>query len=292
MIKERLIKYAKEHREDPNKVFIRYVNERLLYRLSMSEYVNDFAVKGAMVFYFWGGGEFRPTKDIDLLGFDKQDQEELKNIIGKVCLVEIGQDDEVSFDKDSINTSEIRKLTKYSGVCVDGKCKLKGVGREILFQIDVGFGDIITPGARLAEMNSLLDLPSPKLRIYNVETVIAEKFEAMVTNGISNSRLKDYWDVYSLLNNEKLQIDPSILSTAVKNTFERRKTKINDLESGGFSREFYHNEHKVNQWNRFLKISGLDKELSLEKVVLAVSDVLLPIYKMRNEENAREGIKM
>ncbi len=292
MIKDRLIKYAKEYGEDPNRVFIRYVNERLLYRLSISDHANDFAVKGAMVFYFWGGGDFRPTKDIDLLGFTKQDQEELKNIMEKVCLVEVDKDDEVSFDKDSINTSEIRKLTKYGGICVDGKSKLKGVGREIPFQIDVGFGDIITPSSRLAEMNSLLDFPAPKLRIYNVETVIAEKFEAMITNGINNTRLKDYWDVFNLLNNEKLKIDLPILSDAVKNTFERRETKVDNLEPGGLSKEFYRHEHKVNQWNRFLKINGLDKELNLEKVVLAVSDVLLPIYKMINTENVNKGIEI
>lgn len=278
-IQKKLVDYANLHKKDVNRTYIQYINERLLYRLSISQYKEQFAVKGAILFFFMGYGIDRPTKDIDMLGFQLLEQYELKQIFNNVLNIKPEKADGLLFNLDSIKTDEIRKQSNYGGVCVSGTCALAGVKRELPFHIDIGFGDIITPKAEEREMISILGMEPPKLKTYNVETVIAEKFEAMVFNGIINSRIKDFWDVYQLLSNTQLDIDDNTLRKAIIATFKRRKTQLKEDIPAVFSSTYYENPQRITQWKGFLKQLSIDKNIEFKEVVLFIMVRLEPIYR-------------
>ena len=176
-------------------LLVRFGNERLLYRLSRSAYQKSFLLKGAALFAVWMGEPHRPTQDMDLLAFGESDIPTLENIFREICA--IAGEDGLEFSLDSIKGAEIRAEKIYQGVRIKLLAFLDGA--RIPLQVDIGFGDAVTPEAETETIETILDLPKPKLKIYPKETVIAEKFEAMVKLGIGNSRMKDFWDVQFLI---------------------------------------------------------------------------------------------
>ena len=217
-VHRRLYNLARTNAEDFNLLLIRYANERWLYRLSVSDHRNKFYLKGATRLNLWFEKPHRPTRDIDLLGFGSSEITDIKAVFVEIC--EIQNADGLVFQSESIRVEEIREAAVYAGLRVKFLAFL-GKAR-INLQVDVGFGDAVTPKVETIIMPTLLEFSQPNLLAYPKETVIAEKFEAMVNLGIANSRMKDFWDFRLMI--EEFEFDGAILQRALSATFERRNT--------------------------------------------------------------------
>ena len=252
---------------------IRYVVERFLARLAESEHRNRFILKGAMLYIPWKLEDKRTTMDLDLLGFGSPDVENLSRIFRQICDAEIA-DDGLVFDKESVTATPIREESVYDGVRVIVRAALGEM--LIRLQVDVGFGDQIVPEPQLSEFPALLAEHGPKIRLYSPETVIAEKFNAMVLLGMANSRMKDYFDIWMLSRN--FTIEGAVLRDAVRQTFAKRQTALPDTEPIGLSKEFASNESKRRQWQGFVRRQCKQDSLpDLTEIVAAIRDFLMPV---------------
>ncbi|RYG18509.1 nucleotidyl transferase AbiEii/AbiGii toxin family protein [bacterium] len=262
-VRDRLMQLARTRREDFNFILTRYAMERLLYRLSTSPHERLFVLKGAILFTVWSGHPHRATKDIDLLGVGAPDLDRLASIFRDVCDVR-AEDDGVVFDAASVTATRIKEDASYEGVRV----LLRGkIGSAVLnLQIDVGFGDAVTPAPVVAEFPVLLGSPSPRLRVYPRETVVAEKLEAMVQLGIANSRMKDFFDLRFLA--RSFDFDGHALTGAIAATFERRRTPIPPADPLAFTRTFTEDPQKMAQWMGFMnRVGVVEKGLTLPVAV-------------------------
>jgi len=186
-VRARLLNRAKETRQDPNLVLTRYAIERLLYRLSISPHADQFLLKGALLFDLWFDIPHRPTRDADFLGFGSAELPVIEHMFKDICSIE--RSDGVVFQSSSVHATEIRKDANYTGVRVTLIGKIDSARSQI--QIDIGFGDVVIPGAEQVEYPVMLqEFEAPKLRAYPRYTVVAEKFEALASLGIANSRMK------------------------------------------------------------------------------------------------------
>lgn len=240
----------------------RYAMERLLYRLSMSAWSDQFLLKGAMLFDLWFDQPQRPTRDIDLLGFGSAELDHLvmafREICGQLC------EDGIVFDPASVRAMEIRKEANYDGV----RITLLGVldNARCAVQVDVGYGDAVTPAPQSVRYPMLLDdLPQPTLRAYPVYTVVAEKYQAMVSLGIANTRMKDYFDLWILA--RFAEIDSDLLARAIAATFERRGTSVPADVPLGLSATFGNDSVKRQQWKAFLSKNKLVAPDLMEVIV-------------------------
>ena len=216
-VRQRLLNLSRERNEDFNLILTRYAVERFLYRLSKSKHADRFILKGAMLTAIWIGEMHRPTRDLDLLGFGDPETEALRGVIKDICLVKVEKDG-LEYEADSIEIEEIRENREYPGQRVKVNARLGNA--RIRIQIDVGFGDAVTPKAKIISFPVLLDYPAPRIRAYNKETQIAEKIQSMVFLGMANSRIKDFYDVFIL--SKTFSFDGNTLVKAIKATFERR----------------------------------------------------------------------
>ena len=254
-VRARLLNVAKAQGVDFNQVLVRFALERILYRLSQSEHADHFLLKGALLFTLWYDMPHRTTRDADLLGFGASDLESVTQTFRDIASVAV--DDGIVFDPASVAAEEIRKDAGYAGarIFISGelaraRCKT---------QIDIGFGDAVTPGPVDATYSVLLaDLPAPRLRAYPVYTVVAEKLHAIALLGMTNSRLKDYLDLSVLLDRETLDTD--LLAQAIKATFERRGMAVPAGLPVGLTDEFAHDPSRQALWQAFIK----KNELALE----------------------------
>jgi len=244
-VRARLLQRSRDERSDFQILLTRYALERLLYRLSQSEHRNRFILKGAMLFVTWLEAPFRPTRDLDLLGYGENSPEAIGNAFRAICTQPVG-DDGVVFDVDGLEAAPIREDIEYGGVRVRTRAAIDGA--RIPIQVDVGFGDAITPGPIEIDYPALLDAPAPHLRAYPIETVVAEKFHAIATRGITNSRLKDYYDLWLIA--ETFELERAPLATAVRQTFARRETALPQEKPTGFSEAYV--EAWGDQWRTFL----------------------------------------
>ena len=186
-VRARLLKLSKDRNQPFQLLLTRYVLERLLYRLSSTTHRDRFVLKGAMLMTTWFDDPFRPTQDLDLLGFGDPDPEAMLAVFQEICAIKAN--DGVAFDVQALTIDRVRDELEYGGLRIKTNATLDGARIRVL--IDIGFGDAIEPGLNDVDMPVLLDLPSPRLRAYPQETVIAEKFQAMVMLGRANSRMKD-----------------------------------------------------------------------------------------------------
>lgn len=251
-VRARLLNVAKAQGVDFNQVLVRFALERILYRLSQSEHADHFLLKGALLFTLWYDMPHRATRDIDLLGFGPSD---LESLIRTFCdIASVAVDDGIVFDPTSVTAEEIRKDAGYAGarILISGelakaRCKT---------QIDIGFGDAVTPGPVDAIYPVLLaDLPAPRLRAYSVYTVIAEKVHTIALLGMTNSRMKDYLDLSVLLDRESLDTD--LLGRAIKATFERRGMAVPCELPVGLTDEFANDTSRHSLWQAFIKKNDL-----------------------------------
>lgn len=260
-VRARLLNVAKERGEDFNLTLNRFAVERFLVRLSLSKWREKFLLKGALLFDLWFEQPHRPTRDADLLGFVPEDESKLRSIVADICQLDIG--DGMRFDEASIALDAIREGARYGGLRV----RLVGLlaNARCSVQIDVGYGDAVTPGATAIEYPSLLPgLPSASLLAYPRETVFAEKLEAIVSLGIANSRMKDFYDLRALL--AEGGMDDAVLSKAIAATFSRRGTAVPKDAPLGLSDEFARDPGKLAQWKAFLRKNRLEAP-ALEDVV-------------------------
>ena len=251
-VRARLLNIAKAEQTDFNSVLVRYALERFLYRLGQSAHADHFVLKGAMLFNLWYAMPHRPTRDVDLLGFGSSDLASIAQAFREI--VTVTADDGIVFDAASVRVEEIRKNAGYAGARVIVSAELARARCKT--QIDVGFGDAVTPGPVDAVYPVLIsDFAAPRLRTYPVYTVVAEKLHAMVLLGMTNSRLKDYLDLSVLL--ERAVLDSATLAAAIAATFTRRGTVLPTALPIGLSDEFANDPSRQALWVAFLKKNAL-----------------------------------
>jgi len=272
-VRQRLRDLARARHEDFDYVLRQYVMQRLLYRLSCSDFSEQFLLKGALLFWVWNEDFHRPTRDIDLLSFGDNDVPHLVDVFRQI--VSVDNDDGLVFDVDSVTGTEIKEDADYPGVRVTGFVNLTKA--RIPFQVDIGYGDAVSPEPEEAQLPSFLDFPSPQLRVYPVYVVIAEKFQAMVMLGIANSRMKDFYDIKTIAST--MELDGQILFDAIRATFERRKTDITTEALYVFSDDFKQDKDKQTQWAAFLNKNGLEKGSNFSDVVGEIQHFLEPVYQ-------------
>jgi predicted nucleotidyltransferase component of viral defense system len=264
-VRARLLRLARQQGEDHQLMLTRYANERLLFRLSSSRHAHQFVLKGAALFALWTGKPHRATRDLDLLAFGDPGVEHMREIFSEVLALDV-VDDGVHFDMATLAVGLIREEQEYGGVRIEVVARLTSA--KVRVQIDVGFGDAITPEARVVEIPPLLDLPPAHLRAYPRETVVAEKLEAMVKLGMANSRMKDFYDIAVL--GRRFAFDGGLLTRAIRATFERRKTPLPTTTPVALAATFAHDAIKVTQWLGFVHKAGIYDRDSLGHTVGAV----------------------
>ncbi len=266
-LRARLKQHADTTKQDFNLTLTHFGLERLLYRLSISSHAPNFLLKGALLFSLWYDLPHRPTRDADLLGFGPDDIGAAVDTFREICSIPVA--DGIAFDPASVKGTVIRKEAGYGGVRVDLQATLDGA--RIALQVDIGFGDAVTPAPESITYPVLLDgLHAPKLRAYPKYTVVAEKFHAICLLGMPNTRMKDYFDLWVLLGDDTL--DPAHTRHAIEATFTRRKMPLPSALPIGLSDAFIADDSKRAQWNAFLKKNKLG--------AIALTDV---VAKLRAE---------
>jgi predicted nucleotidyltransferase component of viral defense system len=284
-VHQRLLNLSYARGVEFNFLLTRYAIERLLYRLSISEHRDEFVLKGALLFGLWSPELQRPTHDLDLLGLGSNSPQRLRGVFEQLCGL-AAPGDGLVFDPTSILVRDIRKTEEYLGRRVQLTATL-GKAR-IRVQVDVGFGDAPTPAPDLVEYPTLLDLPAPRLRAYARETVIAEKLHAMVTLGRTNSRLKDFFDLWILAGT--FSFDGHRLSEAVRATFVGRGTPLPVSLPLALSSDFGHLEDKVQQWRAVVRKNRLEVgEVELADVVERLQCFLAPVLLALAQGRQWEG---
>lgn len=253
----------------------RYLYERLLYRLSISDYKDHFYLKGGALLFAIEQQHPRPTLDIDFLGIKiKNDLANLKNIFTEICTISCDRDG-VVFDIDSIDTIHIAEEKNYKGVRVSVVVRLDSIKQKM--KMDIGFGDVITPEAKVMEYPCFLDeLPEVTILTYSLESVVAEKFHAMIELSESNSRYKDFYDVYQLLSS--CNLDRDNLSEAIISTFKNRNTEYKDNHVI-FTEKFINDPFRTTHWDNFIAKIKFPAKLEFSTIMALITDGLKPIYE-------------
>jgi hypothetical protein len=220
-VRQRLMQLSRERSEEFHLLLTRYGLERLLYRLTQSPHAGQFVLKGAVLFQLWTGEPHRATRDLDLLGLGPPSTDRLCQVFQVVCSLPVA-DDGLIFLTDAVQAEQIKEDNEYEGVRLRIGARLGNA--RIPLQVDIGFGDAVTPGPQAVNYPTLLDFPAPQLLAYPRETVVAEKFQAMIQLAMANSRMKDFYDIWTLA--RKFEFAGPPLGAAIRATFERRQTAL------------------------------------------------------------------
>ncbi len=275
-VHQRLLQQAKASDKPFNELLQNYAMERFLYRLGCSSHRDRFILKGALMLRAWASPLSRPTMDIDLSSKQSMDGEALTAMV-RDCLAAQVEEDGLVFDPATILADAIRPEAVYDG------WRLRFLGHlgnaKLHMQVDVGFGDVVVPEAVAVEFPTLLGMPAPKLKGITQESAIAEKFEAMVTLDMANSRMKDFYDIRSLA--KGFAFDGLTLAKAIEATFTRRKTPIPREEPVALTPRFAEDKTKAAQWAGFLKRGRLEERNtpSLPTAVEFIRSFLMPPTK-------------
>lgn len=271
-VHQRLLNLSLQRHVEFNQLLSLFAIERLLYRLTQSPHSNRFVLKGALLFMIWTVPNHRPTRDIDLLGFGDHSAIALTQLFQEICTLPVVEDGLI-FDPQSVQVREIREDQEYQGQRIELMAYL---GRARLpLQIDIGFGDQVFPVPLETEYPTLLEFPAPRLRIYPKESVIAEKVHAMVTLDITNSRMKDFYDLWTL--SRLFTFEGPIITHAIQATFARRQTSLPTTVPTGLTAEFAGNPIKIVQWQAFLSRNRLDVgDASFDQVITELRAFLWP----------------
>jgi len=279
----KLVEYAHTNGKNPELIFTKYALERFLYRLSKSDYQAIFILKGAALLDVWKLQDYRSTRDVDFLGTEVFSSDDLKTTIGEICSVNV-PDDGLIYNFNDMEIMEIRKPSNYSGYRVKMFAML-GTARFPV-QIDVGYGDIVTPKPSTVEYPVIIDQPIPVLWAYTPETVISEKLEAMVSIGFDNTRMKDIFDI--LILQRSSSFDGALLSQAVRATFERRKTSIPTGDIHPFSDAFQDDPVHRMRWQTFVrKVGNTTISPNLPEAIEELGHLCLPLI-----DSVRSGEKV
>ncbi|MGA2602028.1 MAG: nucleotidyl transferase AbiEii/AbiGii toxin family protein [Bryobacteraceae bacterium] len=274
-VRQRLRDLARRRNEDFGLVLTKYGLERVLFRLGRSKHRDSFVLKGALLFELWTKERHRPTRDVDFLAYGPNDLDRFIGIFREICS-DVFEEDGLTFDVEAIDGERIKEDADYEGIRFQFVAYLGNI--RIPIQIDIGFGDVVTPAALQVEYPTLLNLPAPVLSAYPRETVVAEKCEAMVKLGMANSRMKDFHDLSSLAG--QFGFDGAILGHAIAETFVRRKTDIPVPPPTALTVEFYEDKSKRQQWTAFTQRNRLHMEpRELSEVVAEVAAFLMPVLE-------------
>ncbi len=267
----RLKNIADTEHLDFNFLFLRYIQERFLSRLAASNYINKFVLKGGLLLLAYNVEKARPTKDIDFLGVDvSSNQEDIKRLIKEIATADLG--DGVSFLSDSIKSESITEDAGYEGVRLKITARV-GTARNTI-RIDFGFGDIISPRPVHMDYPTLLDGKTFNILVYSKETIVAEKFEAIVKLGNINSRMKDFYDISFLAS--QFAFEATALQSAVKNTFKRRQTSLTSAKER-LQAEFENEDEFQHQWATFKNRTRLASKQDFDSVFEDIQSFLLPV---------------
>jgi len=278
-VKARLQNKAKETNRPFAEILQYYGMERFLYRFSKSRYADKFVLKGALLFTVWHVPERRTTLDIDFLAHVDNQIANIEKVIKDICNISVSPDGLI-FDAKTVRGQKIKEDADYEGV------RVKFVGfldrSRIPMQIDVGFGDIVYPKTKVIDYPVILDFPKPHLKGYPAESVISEKFEAMVKLGLLNSRMKDFYDLWLIMH--QFDFSGTNLKEALKRTFKHRKTDLPTAKPL-FAEEIYDEKSdRQTLWKAFLKKGDLrhtpDKLLIIAK---EIEDFLIEPLNAINE---------
>lgn len=280
----RLLRLAHERGEELQRVLVKFSLERFLYRLGSSRYAKEYVLKGALLFQVWEGALPRMTRDLDLLAIGDNSEEAIRAAFREILEAEAPEDG-LRFDSGSLAVEPIAEQTSYVGMRV--KCRAFLGSATIPLQIDVGFGDTVFPRPKAIVYPTLLDFPAPQVMAYAMETVVAEKTQAMIERGLLNSRLKDYFDLCYLGRTQAFK--GRKLQKAIDATLRRRKTPVPGDRIEGLSAKFATDPGKQAQWEAFQHRAGLARE-ELEDVVKLVSRFVSPVLEAlaRNEQFDKE----
>ncbi len=269
----RLSNLARERKLELQLVLSEFAIERLLYRLGNSPHAGDYVLKGAMLFRLWSPSPGRATWDLDLLGRGASSVQDVVDVIRDLCAVP--GDDAVEFDSATILGDEIRDADEYAGVRVRLEARLDRA--RIPMQVDVGFGDAVTPLPERVRYPTLLDHAPPAILAYPPEAVVAEKLESMVSLGVTNSRMKDFYDVYVLASSRSFR--GSELARAIRATFQRRGTAVPDGRPLVLTPGFLGAPERRTQWRAFLRRGRLDAAPDATELAAALQAFLGPVLR-------------
>jgi predicted nucleotidyltransferase component of viral defense system len=268
-VRTRLLQLAKTSGQSFDLVLTRFALERLLFRLGQSSHADRFVLKGAMLMMSWFDDPHRGTRDLDLLGFGSSEAEPMLATFREIMALEVA--DGVEFDIAALRVDRIREELEYGGLRLRTTASISGA--RVGLTIDIGFGDAMEPGVEVLDYPSMLEFPAPRLRAYARETVIAEKFQAMVALGRANSRMKDFYDIWIL--SRSFTFDDDRLSRAIAATFARRGTPIPQEPPDALTTAFAEDAQKQRQWRAFVGDVAHDPG-DLETVIRDLAAFLMP----------------
>ncbi|WP_017756034.1 nucleotidyl transferase AbiEii/AbiGii toxin family protein [Calidifontibacillus oryziterrae] len=272
-VAERLKNVSKQSGKSFDLLLLLYFQERFLYRLSISDFREKFLLKGGLFLFSLTQFKARPTKDIDFLAKQiSNDLNYIKNSFETICTFPV-EEDGVSFDIEGVTAERIKEDADYEGVRIKIPASL-GKMKKVL-QLDIGFGDVIVPKPQEIEYPVLLNMAQPQILVYSTESVISEKFEAMISLSVANSRMKDFYDIFTLLTTENF--DGRVMYEAVLETFQRRGTHL-EKEHPLFTEKFANDLSRIKQWKAFLRRIGADQSLEFPLVMSHIREFLYPIY--------------
>ena len=270
-VKDRLKNIARKTDTDYNFICIQYLQERFLARLEESTYRENFVLKGALLLIAYNIPAVRPSKDIDFLGqHTSNDIDKIKLAIQEIA--EIDLKDGVTFIPEEIDIEQITEHAEYGGIRARLTATVGGDRHRL--QLDIGFGDSIVDGPVDMDYPAMLDYSSPNIKVYSLESAIAEKLEAIVSLGTFGSRMKDYFDVWFLIDQKELSKDR--LQKAIQITFEKRNTAVDDFKFI-FSNNFKRDQEKEQQWQAFLNRNSMEITYSFKDIVEAIESFIKPI---------------
>ena len=278
-VRNRLLNISNESNRDYNAILRQYFQERFLYRISISPYRSQLILKGAFLLMTQSISKFRPTKDIDFLSLSvSSDVKECVFIIKEI--VKINTKDGVEFFADKIEGKKIKENADFDGVRIKVPYKMDTI--KGYFSIDIGFGDKITNGPYEIEYPTLLDLPSPKIFVYSFDSAVAEKLEAIVKLNFITSRMKDFYDLIFIAENNSF--NRKVLEKALLETFGNRGTDLEDRHII-FDTVFKNNQQKQIQWVSFIKLNKLNLNISFYDAVSKIQSFIEPIFNEGTNDN-------
>ncbi|WP_151736781.1 nucleotidyl transferase AbiEii/AbiGii toxin family protein ['Paenibacillus yunnanensis' Narsing Rao et al. 2020] len=273
-VAERLKNIAKTSGKAFDTLLLLYLQERFLYRLSVSDYKDKFILKGGLFLFSQTQFKARPTKDVDFLARQIANElETLRDSFVMICSIDVPADG-VEFQLDKMTTERIKEDADYEGVRIKVTALLGRMRKSL--QFDIGFGDVVVPKPQLIDYPVLLDMEAPQVQAYSKESVISEKFEAMITLSVMNSRMKDFYDIYMLLSTN--DFDGRVLYEAVFETFQRRGTVL-EKEHPLFLAKFADDESRTKQWMAFMRRLGIEEPLAFQDVMNCLVNFLEPLYQ-------------
>jgi len=281
-VHQRLLNRARAEERPFNELLQYFAMERFLYRLGRSPYRDQFVLKGALMFIIWQAPFPRATRDIDLLGRMPNDVDSVTTAVKDICHVPVSHDG-LRFAPETVSGERIIEGAEYRGVRARFTGHLDRA--RISMQVDVGFGDPVTPHPIGIQWPTLLGFPAPELNGYTRESFVAEKVQAMVRLGEINSRMKDFFDVWLLA--DRTNFEGEILAWALRETFEQRRTAV-PREPVALSGQFGQNPEKQTQWVAFLRRHRLTEKhgipATLGDAIELIARFLRPAF-----EAIREG---